>query len=195
MSPLPTGIAAFYDEIDELVRANIRMGYVAVREGFQCPLCADDVHHWESILGDYIDEVSRQVRHGTAHRNLRDAIGLGRKLVEDQYRNNGRTIHNAIDDAKTGFNGGVPAHLDIITRAMADESINYLIEDALSRHIPEDSWDTRVAMMREFLDRYGIILPDRLLNRPPEQLAGEYRTLLRNFLDTKDRFASDVRRA
>ena len=94
---------------------------------------------------------------GTMSRS--DAANRAKEILEQDYRRLRGTIVSAYNDAHDGTNGGLRALLDVIAEALEAESIERYVRDVFDRNVQPCAWEQRLEIMRQFLDRFGDVLP------------------------------------
>lgn len=186
----PAFVRAFLDDLDELSRARVRTQYHDARDSFR-PATVKDATSCLAQYGEFVNHMQAECVSGTRFQRPEDAIGRGRQLVEQTYRRRGQTLNNAISDA---IRGELGRQLDEMTEMMASESVENYVDDIVARYMPPDSWDTRVAMMAALSESFGSLLPDQLRALPAEQLASDYREIIRGVINMRDQIAAVYRR-
>ena len=123
-----------------------------------------------------------------------DAAGEAKAILEQEYRRRNGTIVSAFNDAHDGTNGGMRALLDIIAEALKAQAVERYARDAFDRNVNPNAWDEKVAIIRQFLDRWGTSLPASVRTSPPERYAQDHQDLIREFVRGLQRTSSIFRR-
>ena len=144
-------------------------------------------------LGDYYAYHFGATIGRGAKLNRAEAVGRARQLLEGELRRTGKTLLNAIADAKDGQNSGMAGLIDLIANALREESVDNYIENVLSL-VDEADFAARESVMRDFQSRYGHLLPSAMANQPAARYASEWKQLLRSWLEARQRMASGFRR-
>jgi hypothetical protein len=153
-----------------------------------------DASEFERIIGDYYAYHHGQcVSHGGKLPEFQ-AVQAAKRIIENVYRRRNQTILNAISDGTTGNNGGMRQMLDFLNDALKNESLESYIEETFDRHVQVDSWTQKVAVIREVQVEFGHLLPERIRARAAEELAANYKDLLRGIIDGLRETAAAFRR-
>ena len=173
------------DALDELVIAErIEQPHSLARDEYHlASATAKDAAECERVWGDYYGyHYSRCVSHGGRLPDY-EAVQRAKRLIENQYRRRNRTILNAVRDCIEGRNGGMSQMLDYIRDGLKNEAMENFIAEVVDRHVAIDSFSQKVALIKEIYAEYGHLLPARNRNRPAEELAADYREVLRSLTD------------
>jgi hypothetical protein len=123
-----------------------------------------------------------------------EAEGKAKALIEGELRRTGKTILNAVADAKGGQNSGMAGIFNLMSDGLRDESLENYIESVFTKYVDMESWVARESVMHEFLTRYGHILPPAMANQPAARYASEWKQRIREFVEFRQRIASSFRR-
>ena len=191
-----TSIERLFQLLDEQTLAQqggIR--HDTVRMGYR--LNANTVANWQEfqrIIVDYYRyHYSKCVSVGGTISDT-DAWVLARDMLEQQYRRRRGDINSAYNDAHDGTNGGLRAILDIIADTLKAEALERYVRAVFDRSLDPNSWEERVEIMRQFLDRFGDLLPSSIRTDQPERYANDYYDLIREFVQGLQRSSSIFRR-
>jgi hypothetical protein len=151
----------------------------------------DDFTH---VIADYYNyHFSRCVVHG-GYLSQTDAAGKAKKILEQEYQRQGGTIITAYNDAHDGTNGGLRVILDKIAESLKAESVANHIRQAFDTYVAPNSWDQKVAIMHQFMARYGHLLSSSIEADKPERYANDYEELIRVYVESLKRTSSVFRR-
>ena len=153
-----------------------------------------DTPEFERILGDYYaHHHALCVSHGGRMPEFQ-AVQAAKRIIENLYRRRNQTLVNAVSDAKDGRNGGMGQMLDAIRDALKNEAQENYIAEVIDRHIQMDSYSEKLGLAKDMLAELGPLLPERVRKRTPEELAGDYRELVRTLIDALREAAAAFRR-
>ena len=111
------------------------------------------------------------------------AGGRAKEQIEEEYRRrHGGNLVTAFNDAQDGTNGGLRRILDIIAEKLKAEAVERHIRHAFDTHVSPDSWEGKVALIREFLDRFGHTLSPSIRVDQAARYAQNYQDLIRSYL-------------
>jgi hypothetical protein len=94
---------------------------------------------------------------------------------------------SAYRDAQEGTNGGLRIILDVIAEQLKEESIERYVRHAFNQYVDPTSWNQRVEIIRQFIDRYRQVLGFVIDAAHPERYAQNYDELIKAFLDALKR--------
>jgi hypothetical protein len=112
-----------------------------------------------------------------------EAAGRASEILEREYKRQGGNLQSAFRDANDGTNGGMRIILDIIAEHLKAESVEHYIRHAFNRHVDPTSWDEKVEIIRQFIDRYQRVLRPSIDPAHPERYAQNYDELIKVFMD------------
>lgn len=115
-----------------------------------------------------------------------------KQLVQAAYRRRRLSIQNAVSDAKTGTNGGLARVLDAIADGLRERAVQNYVETRMDRAVTLDSWEDKVAFMRDFLAN-NPALPPEVRAGPPERYAASWDAIYREYLDAVNAISSRLR--
>jgi hypothetical protein len=123
-----------------------------------------------------------------------EAVSWAKEILEDEYRRRGGDIVSAYNDAHEGTNGGLRVTLNTIADRIKADSVERYIRDVLDQHVAPNSWEDKVALMREFLARCGVSLSTSVRADQPERYAQNYRELVRAYVRALQQTSTVFRR-
>ena len=124
-----------------------------------------------------------------------DAASRAKKLLEQEYRRNGRgDIVAAYNDARDGTNGGLRRVLDIIAEGLKSEAVDNYVTDVFDRYIEPNSWEQKVDMIRQFIAHCGVSLSRDIQTDKPERYASNYKELINSYVQALRQTSSIFRR-
>jgi len=116
-----------------------------------------------------------------------EASGQASEILEKAYRRQGGNLMSAYRDAQEGTNGGLRIILDVIAEQLKEESIERYVRHAFNQYVDPTSWNQRVEIIRQFIDRYRQVLGFVIDAAHPERYAQNYDELIKAFLDALKR--------
>ena len=116
-----------------------------------------------------------------------EAAGRASEILEREYKRHGGNLMSAYRDANDGTNGGVRIILDVIAEQLKEESVERYVRHAFNRHVDPTSWDQRVEIIRQFIDRNRHVLGSSVDATHPERYAQNYDELIKAFMDALKR--------
>ena len=174
-------INSLLSDLDERVIAQrIAISHDEARMQYHLPSnTVGDFDQFSDIIADYYNyHNSRCVSNGGTLAR-RDAYGMAKALLENEYRRRRGDIVSAFNDAHDGTNGGLRAILDIICEGLKAEVVERYVHDAFDRHVAPNSWDQKVDMIRQFISCFSNILSSSVVASQPERYAHDYSELIR----------------
>jgi len=123
-----------------------------------------------------------------------EAAGRAKEILDREYRRNQSDIVGAFNDACDGTNGGLRVVLDTIAEAIKSESVERYIRDIFDRYVAPNDWDTKVEIIRQFINRCGAFLSLSIRANQPERYAQNVQELVRSYVDALRRTSSVFRR-
>lgn len=149
---------------------------------------------FSQTTGDYYNyHFTTCVSHG-GRLSESEAQGRAKELLEREYRRRNGDIVSAFNDAHDGTNGGLRVILDAIADGLKAESIERYVRDVFDRHVAPNSWEDKVTIIREFIDRCGAGLSTSIRRDQPERYAQNYRDLIEAYVEGLRRTSSLFRR-
>jgi hypothetical protein len=161
------------------------------------PLSSNTVKDFDEycrIIGDYVRYHNSVCISEGGYMSQAEAVGLGREIIEQEYRRKGSDFIGAYNDARDGVNGGLRAILDVITEGLKAISVERFIRHTFDRYVAPNSWDQKVAIIREFINHCGTHLSYSIQADKPERYAASYYELIRNYVESMRRTSSVFRR-
>lgn len=153
-----------------------------------------DFEEFTGVIADYCSHhMSRCVMHG-GYISRTEAAGRAKEILEKESRRQGGNIVTAFNDAHDGTNGGLRLVLDKLAESLKAESVERYIRDAFDRYVEPNSWEQKVDIMRQFIERFGHLLSSSIRANQPERYAHNYEELIRAYVDSLKRTSSIFRR-
>jgi len=146
------------------------------------------------ITGDYVRHHNSECISKGGNMSQAEAVGLGREIIDQEYRRKGSDFMGAYTDAHDGINGGLKAVLDVLSEGLKAISVDRFIRHTFDRYVAPNSWEQKVAIIREFIDRCGTQLSSSIQADKPERYAASYYELIRNYVEGMRRTSSVFRR-
>jgi hypothetical protein len=145
------------------------------------------------LITDYYNyHIGQCVIHG-GFRSRAEAAGKVKEILEKEYRRQGGII-TAYNDAHDGTNGGLRVVLDRIAEHLKAESVEHHIRDAFDRYVKPNSWEHKVDIMRQFLDRFGHHLSSSIQVDQPERYSYSFEEIIREYVESLKKTSSFFRR-
>lgn len=149
------------------------------------PLQRNTVNTFEeftSVAGDYYGyHFSRCVANG-GRLSPAEARGRAKELLEREYRRRNGDIVTAFNDAHDGTNGGLRVILDMLADGLKEESIGRYVREVFDHFVAPNSWQDKVTIIRQFIDRCGVELSSSVNADQPERYAQNYRDLIQAYV-------------
>jgi hypothetical protein len=154
----------------------------------------DNFGEFSDVIGDYCNyHVSTCVTHG-GYLSSTEATGRAKELLEREYRRRQGDIVTAFNDAHDGTNGGLRSVLDKLADGLKAESVERYVREMFDRHVARNSWEEKVAIIRQFIDQCGAYLSSSIETHQPERYAHDYEELIRVYVAALQRSSSVFRR-
>ena len=189
-------IEGLLSELDERVIAQ-RIGIPHDETRVRFALTANTVSDFDEFMGiisEYYNYHFSSCISMGGRMSRTEAGGRARELLEGQYRRRHGDLITAFNDAHDGTNGGLRVVLDTIAETLKAESVERYIEDAFDRHVTPNSWEQKVEIIRQFIDRCGPYLSSSIRLDQPERYARDYKDLIRSYVEGLQRASSIFRR-
>ena len=123
-----------------------------------------------------------------------EAAGRASEILEREYKRQGGDLMSAYRDAHDGTNGGMRIILDIIADHLKAESGERYVRAEFHRYVDPSSWDQKVEIVRQFIDRNRHILGSSIDAAHPERYAQNYDELIKAFMDALQKFFKSSRK-
>jgi hypothetical protein len=123
-----------------------------------------------------------------------EAGGRAKELIEHEYRRRNGDIVTAFNDARDGTNAGLRGVLDIICQGIKAESIERYVRDVFDRIVEPNSWEQKVAIIRQFICCCGTSLSSSIRADQPERYARDFQPLIRSYCSALEQTATVFRR-
>jgi hypothetical protein len=154
----------------------------------------DSYGEFAEVISDYcIYHVSRCVVHG-GYLSRRSAAGQAKKLLEQEHSPRGGSGITAYNDAHDGTNGGLRVVIDKLAEQLKTEAVEWYIRDVFDKYVDPSSWEQKVEIIRQFLNRYGHLLSSTIRVDQPERYAQSYEELIRAYVESLKQTSSVFRR-
>ena len=136
-------------------------------------------------------------RHTTAspagHMNRAALSAEAIDLVNKTFEHKGG-YKAALSEGKHGTNGGMRRVFDTMTQHLKQEEKEKYIGRVLKDTIDQLDWNTKVNLMKEFMDRIGPELPADLRGLPAKKLASHWETILQHYAESMDKVSGLLKR-
>lgn len=153
-----------------------------------------DIDSFRKIIGDYYNYHFTNCVSNGGFLSATEAQGRAKEIIESNYRNHGSDFVGAFNDAHDGTNGGLRIVLDKIAEQLKMEAIERHIRKVFDDEVKPNSWEDKVDIIRQFINRYGQDISQHLDTSKPERYASNYADLLRAYVDSLKRTSSLFRR-
>jgi hypothetical protein len=155
----------------------------------------DDFDEFSRIIGDYYAHHFTKCVSRGGGLSKSEASGRAKEILEREYRDRHRgDLVTAFNDAHDGTNGGLRVILDIIAENSKAESVERYIRDVFDRHVTPNSWDKKVEIVRQFINKTSVDIGSSINKNQPERYAQNYQELIRSYLNGLQRTSSIFRR-
>ena len=136
---------------------------------------------FSAVIGDYYNHhFSKCFGAGTLPRM--EAQARAKEILEQQYRRRNGDIVSAFNDGHDGTNGGMRGILDLVADAIKTEAVERYVREVFDVHVAPNSWEQKVALIRDFIQRCGVDLSASIQTDQPERYAHDYRNLVREYV-------------
>jgi len=153
-----------------------------------------DIDSFRKIIGDYYNYHFTHCVSNGGFLSATEAQGRAKEIIESNYRNHGSDFVGAFNDAHDGTNGGLRIVLDKIAEQLKMEAIERHFRKVFDDEVKPNSWEDKVDIIRQFINRYGQDISQHLDTSKPERYASNYADLLRAYVDSLKRTSSLFRR-
>lgn len=171
--------------LDEVAIArNVGIAHDEARAGYSLKRnTVANFDEFNDLIADYYSyHVGRCIVQGGQIAHF-EASGRASEILERQYKRRGGNIMSAYKDAKDGTNGGMRVILDVIAEQLKEESLERYIRHTFNTHVDPSSWNQKVDIIRQFMDRYDHALGSAIDRAHPERYAQSYDELIKAFMD------------
>jgi len=161
------------------------------------PLRANTVPSWDQfseLIGDYYNHHFTSCVSNGGGLSRSDATGRAKEILDREYRRQNGDIVSAYNDAHDGTNGGLRLVLDKIAEGLKAESVERYMRDMFDRHVAPNSWEDKVAIIRQFIAQCGVHLSSSIRADQPERYARDFEDLIRSYVAALQRTSSIFRR-
>lgn len=157
-------------------------------------ITVEDFAAFERLIGDYYAyHFSSCVAPGAQLPEF-EARQRAKELLERSVRDQGGTLASLCADAIDGRDGGTRRVLDLICDGLKHESQSRYIESVFDRFVAPTSFDEKVEIIRQLMQKFANILPRSMNTSRPEQYAHDYKQFVRAFADALRNVARAARR-
>ncbi|HOW74112.1 MAG TPA: hypothetical protein PKY77_26200 [Phycisphaerae bacterium] len=147
-----------------------------------------------AVLADYYNHhFTACVAHG-GRLTPADARQLALGILEREYRRRGGDRIQAYNDAQEGLNGALRTQLDHICESLKADATERYIQEIFDQYVAPVSWDDRVEIIRQFIQRCGPNLSSAVDRDHPERYAQNHHELIRSYVEGLRRTSSIFRR-
>ena len=153
-----------------------------------------DFREYERVIGDYYRyHFSRCVSPG-GQLSQTEAVGRAKEALEAVYRRQGGNLMVSYQDAHDGTNGGLRAILDLLADQLKEEAVERHFRQVFDRYVDPSSWEEKVAIVGQFLQRWATYLSPSVRVDQPERYAREWQELVQAYVDALRRTSTVLRR-
>jgi hypothetical protein len=142
-----------------------------------------DFDAFEQVIADYYAYHHAQCVTKGGRMPRSEAAGFAKEILERYYRRQNGTLVTGYNNSHDGTNGGLREVLDIIADQIKQQSLENYIRHVFDRHVQHNSWEEKVAIMREFLHQCGPVLSDSIDRDQPERYAQDYTEIIRSYVE------------
>ena len=143
-----------------------------------------DFDDFSCVTGDYYNHHFTTCVSNGGELSRSEAAGRAKEALEHHYRRRNGNIVSAFNDAHDGTNGGLRVILDTIAELLKAEAVERYIRDVFDRHVAPNSFDDKVELIRQFIERCGPDLSTSIQTDRPERYAHDYNELIRAYVDS-----------
>jgi hypothetical protein len=151
-------------------------------------------HEFNWVIGDYFNHHFTTCVSNGGRLSAAEAAGRAKEILEQEYRRRGGDIVMAYNDAHDGTNGGMRLVLDTIAEGLKAESVERYVRDAFDRYVAPNSWEQKVAIIRQFIARCGVHLASSIRPDQPERYAQNYQELINSYVTALQKTSAIFRR-
>lgn len=190
------GIMSLLQELDERTLAQ-RVGLPHDEARVRYTLNGNTVGsfgEFSRLIGDFYDYVYTTCISRGGSMAPSQAQSRAKALLEREYRRRQGDIVTAFNDAHDGTNGGMRHVLDVLTDGLKTEAIELHVRSVFDRHVAPNDWEGKVALIGEFLQHYGPMLPRSIRVDTPARYAQNYQELIQAYVDGLRQTSSILRR-
>lgn len=123
-----------------------------------------------------------------------EASSRAKEILEREYRRQNGDVVTAYNDAHDGTNGGMRLICDKIAEGIKTESVERYIRDVFDRHVAPNSFEQKMEILRQFIERCGTHLSSSIRTDQPERYAQNYQELIRSYINALQQTSSIFRR-
>ena len=153
-----------------------------------------DFDEFSRIIGDYYAYHHGRCVAVGGRLSSADATGHAKRILEQAYRRQNGDVTSAFNDARDGVNRGLSGVLDIMAESLKAEAVENYIREAFDRHVTPNSWEQKVEIIREFIQKFGIHLSSAIKADQPERYAQDYAELIRSYTQELKKTSAMFRR-
>ena len=153
-----------------------------------------DFDAFTDTIADYYNHHFTRCVSGGGTLSRSEAAGRAKKVLEDDYRRRREDLMKAFNDAHDGTEGGMRAVLDKLAEGLKAESVGNYIGEMFDRHVAPNSWEDKVAIIRQFIAQHGASLGSSIDAGQPERYAQNYKELIEAYVEAMRRASPVFRR-
>ncbi|MCK4658165.1 MAG: hypothetical protein KAV82_01460 [Phycisphaerae bacterium] len=143
-----------------------------------------DFDDFSNVIGDYYNHHFTTCVSNGGLLSRSEAAGRAKEALERHYRRRNGNIVSAFNDTHDGTNGGLRVILDVIADLLKTEGVERYIRDVFDRHVAPNSFDDKVELIRQFIERCGPDLSTSIQTDRPERYAHDADQLIRAYVDS-----------
>ena len=156
---------------------------------------SDTFDEFARTIGDYYNYHFCACVGGGGRLSDTEAQGRAQQLLEREYQRGQRTdIVTVYNNAHDAMNGGLRHVLDCIADGLKGEAMNSHVRGIFDRYVAPHSWEAKVEIIRQFIDRCGVELGSCIQRDQPERYAQNYRELIDSYVNGLRQTSSVCRR-
>ena len=141
-----------------------------------------------SSFEDFTEQITRYYDYhyaacvaGGARLSPPEARSEAKQLLESRLRHGEGDIVTWFARARDGLDGGLRVCLDNLAEALKERAVSHYIRDAFDRHFAPNSWEDKVEIIRQFIERCGPYLSASIRTETPERYAHDAQSLINEY--------------
>lgn len=182
---------------EDAIARHVGIAHDEARLAYRLPGNKNTVNNFDefnALIADYYNyHLTQCVTHGGGLAHF-EASGRASEILEREYKHQGGDLMSAYRDAHDGTNGGMRIILDIIADHLKAESAERYVRGVFHRYVDPSSWDQKVEIIRQFIERNPQVLPPYIDKNRPERYAQNYDELIKVFMDGLKKFFQSSRK-
>ena len=140
----------------------------------------DTWYEFEDEVGDYYAYHERYVSGNEIGATKAKDEAL--KILDQAYRRRNSDRMGAFANARDGLNSGMRGVCDEICEALKSGEVEMHVAAAFRRHVDPSSWDEKVEIVRQFIQRLDPQIGRYIDRERPKSYAKDYRELIRAYV-------------